>query len=193
MLGRWVLQDGNYTDFVTGERRQFALEFWWRRDHRLRPEPAATAPRCRHTGRDAWYDVTGTLQRVPDRRRTATYVLDVGVGAYHESPDEHPGQTADDGWVTGEIGLGVDPFPYMDHLAALPGMPPLIHSWTVEEIKLDVAPRDSARSTAEWRTVDRTRSGEDAGDYLLRCTLHDARPVASMAATGPQSPYGPLA
>jgi hypothetical protein len=185
ILARWVLQDGSYTDFVTGEHRQFALEFWWRRGDRLEPSSGATAPGCRYTGQDAWYDVTGPLQRVPDDRHATTYLLDIGIQAYRWTPLEHLEQRTDDGWVSGEIGVGVDHFTYMDHLAPVPGMPPLIHTWSIDEIQIHSA-------AGEWRTVDRTRAWEVDGVYRLRCTLLDVPPVASMAASGPRSPYGPL-
>ncbi|MFC7494738.1 MULTISPECIES: hypothetical protein [unclassified Nocardioides] len=209
VLGNWVLEDGNYTDFVTGERRQFALEFWWRRGQRLQPAPGA--PSCRYTGRQAWYDVTGSMQRVPTRRQATTYVLDVGVCAYSVSPYERLDQPVDDGWVSGEIGLGIDYSAYRDELASLPGMPPLIYTWTIDEIRLDETPqivvehghplhtkpdgrpervRDLTRES--WRTVDRTRAWEEGGGYVLRCTLLRDDPVSSMAATGPPSPFGPL-
>ena len=43
-LANWVLQDGNYTDFATGERRQFALEFGYSRAARLQLTTSATEP-----------------------------------------------------------------------------------------------------------------------------------------------------
>ena len=211
VLANWALRDGSYSDFVSGDRRQFALEFWWRRDHRLRPAPSATSRSRRSTG-DRWYDVTGLLQRVPDRRQAATYVLDIGVRASCVDPYERLAQPVDDGWVSGEIGLGVDHLAYVDEFASVPDMPPMVHTWTIDQILLDETPqivvepghplhtrpdgrpervRDTTREA--WRTVDRTRMWDDDGDYLLRCALQDDDPVSSMARTGSGSPYGPLA
>ena len=213
-LDGWVLQDGNYTDFATGERRQFALEFGYQRWKRLRAAaPSEQQTRCRHSGRDATYEVTGQLLRSTDEPAGDAFVLDVGLGTYCEwmvLDDLEP--PAAGAWLTGEILLGVDHFAYMDRLASLAAMPPLIHTWVIEEIQLETTPlvrvehghplyngpdegpqpvRDPSREA--WRTIERTRMWDDGGGtYRLRCTLVDTAPVGSMERSGPESPYGPL-
>ena len=174
-LSSWVLQDGNYTDFVTGERRQFALEFAYSRTQRLRT-PAEASRRCRYSGRDVSYDVTGQLVRAASEPMQDAFVLDFGLVAYTEwmvLDDLEPPQVGD--WLAGEISLSVDHFAYMDFLAQRPGMPPLIYTWTIEEIQLDP---DGSRG--EWRSVPETRAWDHDGSYRLRCSLADPEPVASM-------------
>lgn len=169
-LDAWVLEDGNYPDFVTGERRQFALELGYDRSDRLVPLAGAPARTCRHTGRGARYRVSGQLLRAATEPMTDAFVLDVGVLAYTQwlvLDDLQPPAAGD--WLTGEIALAVDPFMYRDELAARPGMPPLAYTWTVEEVQL--------RAGDAWQTVPRTRVWEDEGGYRLRCRL-DGGPVS---------------
>ena len=187
-LSSWVLQDGNYTDFVTGERRQFALELGYSRTGRLRTPAEGSPRRCGYSGRDVSYQVTGQLLRSASEPMEDAFVLDFGLRAYIEwmvLDDLEPPRTGD--WLTGEITLSVDHFAYMDELSQRPGMPPLIYTWTIEEIQLDP---DGSRES--WRSVSETRMWDHDGSYRLRCSLEDPEPVASMARTGPRSPYGPL-
>ncbi len=101
-----MLQDGNYTDFVVGERRQFALEFGYDRTKRLVRTTSHTQPRSRSASRHAWYDVVGQLVRSSAEPMAEGFVLDVGLMAYTGwmvlddlSPPE--AQT----WLVGEITL----------------------------------------------------------------------------------------
>ncbi|VXC29707.1 hypothetical protein [Nocardioides sp. AX2bis] len=214
-LDGWVLQDGNDTDVAPGQRREFAVEFGYARHRRLRPAPDAAGTSCRWTGRDTTYEVTGRLLRASSSPRASdAFVLDIGPLQAYDTwmvlDDLQP--PAAGAWLTGEVGLHVDHFAYMDHLATLPGMPPLIRTWTIEEVQLDTTPtirveyghplhvapegegpmwvRDPSRESHE--TVDRTRTWDHDGGYRLRCTLEDDEPTSSMERSGPRSPYGPL-
>jgi hypothetical protein len=211
-LDGWVLQDGNYTDFVTGERRQFALEFGYRRDRRLRIVGSPTAAICRHSGRSSVFEITGQLLRSSAEPHGDGFVLDFGLLAYSNWIVLDDLQPPDAGaWLTGEVHLGVDPFFYMDELAQLPGMPALIYTWTIVEIQLNTTPLMPVEhghplyggpdegphyvgnpDQESWRTVDRTRAWDDDGSYRLRCRLHNVEPTSSMRATGDRSPHGPL-
>lgn len=83
-LEGWVLQDGTYTDFAVGQRRQFALEFGYRRSRRLQPCDEVS-PSLRHTGDRARYEIDGTVvATVPSRAPHAPFVLDCGLRAYHQ-------------------------------------------------------------------------------------------------------------
>ena len=209
-LDSWVLQDGNYTDFATGHRRQFALELSYDRWQRLVPTPDRVASCRPSTG--VRYQVTGELVHASGRWPGAAYVLDIGPLAAYATQlvldDLEPPPRGT--WLTGEIGLHVDPFMYMDELAGQPGMPPLIRTWTVEEVQVSTTPlvtveygdpryagpdegphRVADRTRESWATVERTDTDRD-GAYRLRCTLEDAPPVSSMGRSGPRSPYGPL-
>ncbi|NYI45359.1 hypothetical protein BJ993_002439 [Nocardioides aromaticivorans] len=210
-LDSWVLQDGNYTDFVVGQRRQFALEFGYRRGARLTVTEARQRA-CVHTGQSMTYAVTGELVRAPRERELNAFVLDFGLRAYDEwmvLDDLEPPPPGS--WLQGEISLHVDHFTYMDVLARVPGMPPLIHAWRIDDIQVDTSPviwidashpdyvgpdegpspmRDPDRES--WRSVRRTRTWEHGGGYRLLCTLLDETPVSTMSASGTRSRYGPL-
>jgi hypothetical protein len=174
-LPAWVLQDGNHADFATGERRQFALEWWYDRSQRLRP--ASGPARC--TAReDGSYDVTGRLLRAAAEPMSDAFVLDFGLRAYTQwmvLDDLQPPSAG--AWLSGRIWLGVDPFMYLDDLAGRPGMPPLIHTWTIDEIQVEEQPG------ARRRVVPRTHTWDDVGGYWLRCTLHSDEPVSSTSSS----------
>ncbi|GEP36631.1 hypothetical protein NPS01_02940 [Nocardioides psychrotolerans] len=198
-LDSWVIQDGNYTDVAVGERRQFALELGYRRAARLAvPPDHERTPRCVHTGRGTSYDVVGELLRSFPEPRGGAFVLDVGLLAYTQwmvLDDLAPPVAGT--WLTGEIHLSVDPFFYKDDLHALPGMPPLIYTWTVEEVQVDETPvvlvhpgdprheiparegpvrvRDVTREA--WCSVERTQAWDEDGSYRLGCRLDAVAPT----------------
>ena len=141
------------------------------------------------------------------------FVLDFGLLAYKEWMvlDDMDPPAAGSG-LCGEIYLSVDYFAYMDDLSKRDGMPALIYTWRIEEIRLDTSPtikvehghplyvgpdegpinvRDPDRR--RWRNLDATDAWADDGSYTLRCTLLDSKGVRSMARSGSRSPYGPLA
>jgi hypothetical protein len=195
-LAGWVLQDGNYPDVVTGDRRRFALEFGYDHHKRLRLIPDA-APTGSFTGRGVDYDIVGSVYRELRHSGEDAMVLDFGLLAHTQNivlDDLEPPKAGM--WLAGEISLHVDHFAYMGHLAQLPGMPPMIYTWTIEEIQLDttpfieveygdrlygLAPDEGTTSVPDpsresWRTIDQTRTWQDDGSYRLRCTLADTPP-----------------
>jgi len=212
-LSDWILQDGNYTDFAVGDVRQFALELGYRWSRRLRAAPAGQPVGYAHTGRGCVYDVTADVVRSTDRPHRDAFVLDFGVPAYATQlvldNGEPPARGAR---LTGEVGLAVDHFAYFDDLADLPGMPALIHTWTILDIQVasgptirvehghphygnspDEGPRrilDPDRTS--WASVDRTRTWDDLGGYRLRCALHPGDAVRTMSASGDGTPYAAL-
>lgn len=164
-LDAWVVQDGNYPDFVTGQRTEFALEFASRGG--LTPLDGL------HEARVKWiegshYEVTAQI--VHDEPNAQ--VIDFGILAYHfigiEDPLHRP---RTDAWVTGEINLSVDPFFYFDQLAHEPAFPALIYTWTVQEI-LQAVTLGSQRASADLVGIEKTDVWGDVStspSYLLRC------------------------
>ena len=136
------------------------------------------------------------------------FVLDFGLLAYKHQmvlDDLEPPRVG--AWLTGEITLSVDHFAYMDELAKEPGMPPLIYTWTIDEIQLGTTPQMEVQyghplyvgpdegptfvndpALQSWLTVDRTQAWEHEGSYRLRCTLENVEPINSMALSGVRSP-----
>jgi hypothetical protein len=211
-LENWVLQDGNYTDFAVGQRRQFALEFSYDRSARLQLSEA-TERTARYSGRGNVYVVRGELIRDGSGPAPHGFVLDFGLKAYDNwmvLDDLEPPSAGS--WLEGEITLFVDPFEYMDRLANQKGMPPLIQTWEILGIEKDISPtiqveygdpryfgpdegpmRIADPERELYESVERTRMREDGpGWYQLRCALLPDEPTSSMARSGKRSPYGPL-
>lgn len=164
-LDAWVVQDGNYPDFSTSQRTEFALEFASRGG--LTPSGGPHEAGVRWIG-GSQYEVTAQI--VHDEPNAQ--VLDFGILAYHfigiEDPMHRPRTGA---WVTGKINLSVDPFFYFDQLARQPGFPALIYTWTVEEILQVVTPA-SPGPGADLVRIEETDVWADVStspSYLLRC------------------------
>lgn len=211
-LDSWVLQDGNYTDVVVGQTREFALEFGYHRADRLR-ECEERPPSISGSSEGGWYDVTATVVRAATEPGRDATVLDFGdVAAYTtwmitaEMTPPRVGST-----LEGRVTLMVDHFAYMDELNRLPGMPPLVRTWTVEEIHRDLTPqvvvepsdprypigvpdegprrvRDLSRE--RWEPVDRASADVD-GSYALVCALHPGPAVLHPSSS--ERPLGPVA
>lgn len=210
-LASWVLQDGNYTEFVVGQRRQFALEFSYHRSQRLVQVEEPDGPRCRHTGSVADYGVTARLLMDAGPARQRPFVLDFGLLAYNSwivLDDLEPPQAGS--WLSGTIGLRVDPFDYMAGRFRKSEPPPMIYTWTIEGIEkattppmtvefghpLYVGPDEGPRRVADperesWQPVEATPVWDDAF-YRLRCTLESTDATDNMLASGSRAPYGPL-
>lgn len=194
-LDVWVLQDGNYPDFVTGQQTRFALEFWSPGELRRIPSEVS---QFRYTGEGNLYEVSAQVVHAEH-----AVVLDFGLRAYDEHVVLGDGVDVEAGdQVAGMIGLSVDHFAYFEDLARQPRMPALIYSWVIDKIELDTTPlitvvpgddaypadlppegpvrvRDPTRRS--WRIIDETRMWEDdeperMASYLLTCTLLDAEP-----------------
>lgn len=175
-LDSWVVQDGNYPDFVTGQRTDFALEFASRGGLKMLEEAQEVSVRWIE---GSHYEVTAQI--VHDKPNAQ--VLDFGILAYHfigiEDPTHQPQIGA---WVTGEINLSVDPFFYFDQLALEEGFPALIYTWTVQEIlqKVGEAPpyigadHVHADKSHDFIRIEKTDVwGDDSSlpSYLLRCRM----------------------
>ncbi len=170
-LDAWIVQDGNYGDFETGDKAAFAVEF---HAPELRaPHPNADPAVGATWKRDSTYGITGRVLHVTPR----WWVLDIGLPIYNEHPLE--GLRIGDR-VVGEAYLGVDHFAYFERLALESDAPPLIHDWRIEAIDLDATPwvetaprhfqRDAER--VAWRNVGRTNAWKDDGGraaYVLHC------------------------
>jgi hypothetical protein len=211
-LDGWVLQDGNYTDFAVGQVRQFALEFGYARHNRLKAtaEPELS---CTAVDDDALYRVSADLVRAPRVPTDDCFVLDFGLFAYKDWMVLNDLEPPSAGLrLNGEIYLSVDPFEYMDHLSLRRGMPALIYTWRIDEIRLDISPRIKVEhghplyvgpdegtmivrdpQRRAWRNLDATDTWADEGSYTLRCTLLESAGAHSMVRSGPRHPYGPLA
>lgn len=210
-LSSWVLQDGNYTEFVVGQRRQFALEFHYHRTQRLVQVDEPGGRRCRYTGRVTDYDATARLLMVAGPSRGRPFVLDFGLLAYSSwivLDDLEPPQAGS--WLSGTIGLSVDPFDYTAGRFRKSDPPPMIYTWSIDGIEkattplitvefghpLYVGPDEGPNRVADpdresWQPVEATPIWDDAF-YRLHCTLESTDATDNMLASGSRAPYGPL-
>jgi hypothetical protein len=179
-LSSWIIQDGNYGDFGTGQCADFALEFFSQSFDRADIKTKS----ARSLG-FAKYDVTAkVIYLTPE-----VWVLDFGLRAFRDS--KPPAGITVGSFVTAEIYLGIDPFFYFEGLHALPGMPPLIYSWKVDSIAQQTAPFIETRDTFGrkvlvrdekkfgYRTIDKTNVWKDDGgdaEYVLFCSQLDIPP-----------------
>ncbi len=176
----WVITDGNYADFIEGEVREFALEFY------APLSLAKSARSAKQLGPSSGYtyDVTAEVVLASDD----ICVIDFGLLAYSGSLlDLKAGNRAGD-VVEGNIRLGVDPFFYFEALAQLPSVPPLIYRWHIDAIEQDTTPymlkdgtyvpdekhRAFAHIGATFENVSRVNDVSPA--YVLHCSKLDGPP-----------------
>jgi hypothetical protein len=185
-LASWVLQDGNYSNFTTGETRRFALEMG--SIENLQSAQSVGSFRIDGPDNDGRYDVVGqivhegTVVDFGEVRATTPYQMD------------HIKRPRVGAWLEGRICLGVDPFFYFEEMVRQDGMVPAIYAWRIDKIELNVSPmelvpRDDPRAfdrvkvgPTQWRLIDKTRMFKDEDDhvfggYRLHCTLLPDPPV----------------
>lgn len=176
-LPSWVIQDGNYVDFMVGQRRRFALQFFSDGFG-----DADVGARDAKPLADFSYEVSG--QVVVAKRDLM--MIDFGLLAYADVRGPGPAHGA---WVTGRVGLLVDCYSYFEIHAKKRGVPPAVYAWTVTGIWQQTAPfipAEDARSWKRdldrlgWRWLDRTDAWDDDdghAEYLLRCRLEADEPT----------------
>ena len=131
-LSRWIIEDGNYSDFCVGERRKFALEFWASSPlTRSAENVISLREQSEHS-----YEVAGKLVFASD----GVWVIDCGVLAYSDRESEMHGGGKVGDFVRGNLRFGVDPFFYFEQHRKLPRIPPLIYEWQVNSIEQDTTP-----------------------------------------------------
>ncbi len=180
-LDAWIVQDGNYPDFESGQGAEFAVEFFFAEAPELTDN---VPPTIRHVDGTS-YEITGRVLAIDER----AWALDCGIGIYQEG--QPPGGLDAGDCVRGIANLGVDPCFYFERLHALPVMPPLIYTWRIDAISRDAAPlvragdvliRDPAKPG--WLPLERTDAWHDDGghaSYRLDCVLLDAPPKRTSA------------
>jgi hypothetical protein len=173
-LDSWIIQDGNYRNFRTGQEARFALYF---RPRVLLPATGGS-PRIEHL-HEARYLFNGRTLFRGDK----VWVVDTGIVAYTEERSrEIP---APDSWWSGELSLHVDPYFYFRDFARQPGIPPLIYRWRVERILLDITPMieavdeqgrkiswpdDTRQEYVEIPATEKRDSAYENKNCLLECT-----------------------
>jgi hypothetical protein len=114
-LEGWIIQDGNYDDFVVASRPEFAVEFWASNEV---TDATGASLRAEHVDND-WYDITAQVIYADERG----WAIDFGILAYRDQPPP-PGIRAGS-TIRTRVSLGVDPFFYFETLAPNPLWPDL--------------------------------------------------------------------
>ena len=171
-IDSWIIQDGNYGNFVVGQDTKFAIEFY----------PLSLIPsECKEFSitelKTNQYKICGQVIFCADE----VWVLDFGFLAFQESK---PLEFATKGsWVEGEISLGIDPFFYFEYLKKLPNMPSLTYKFRIEKILLETTPwikmsdrkmliRDiQSESFQEVNKTDAWNDDNGHAGYILKCSI----------------------
>lgn len=174
-IDSWIIQDGNYPDFKSGERQRFALEFYSATG--LKPsEPGKSLERLI----GATYKAQGVVVHID----TDAWVCDFGVLAYRDEPP--PPWARPGAGVAGDIYLGVDHYAYQEDLRTRSQFPQLSYDVIVRGIELETTPwidgvsasgqrvreRDSSRTS--FRHIEGTNAWHDdsqSAHYVLNCEL----------------------
>lgn len=167
----WIIQDGNYGDFVVGEETNFALEF-----HPISLKSSDCKSSFFTELNFNRYKICGQVICSLE----GVWVLDFGLLAYQKI---NPPKFADKGnWVEGEIYLGIDPFSYFEYLKKIPEIPSLTYNFRIEKIFMETTPwiekpgkiltRDIEKES--FKEVTETNAWiDDNGNanYILKCLL----------------------
>jgi hypothetical protein len=179
-LSSWIIQDGNYPDFTTGQHAEFALEFYsqtyQKSDVRSKSSKSLGA---------AKYEIIGeVIYLTPE-----VWVLDFGICAFREF--KPPEGISVGNFVAAEIYVGIDPFFYFERLYKLPKIPALIYSWRINSIGQQTAPFIETRALSGqtilvrdekklgYRDIGKTDAWKDDdghAEYVLTCTRLDVQP-----------------
>jgi hypothetical protein len=184
-LSSWIIQDGNYGDFEKGQHTRFAVEFYL-------PQFSLSSDPTRSVNviEAARYQINADVIF----RKKRVWILnlgDISVFQDMEPPDSiHVGQ-----FVQGDISLGIDPFSYFETLSEMPGIPPLIYEWQIEQIEIQTAPFvesaderggkvfSRAETKLGYRSIERTDAWKDDdghAEYILRCRRMNSAPTAKI-------------
>lgn len=181
-LDSWIIQDGNYGNFRVGLKCSFALEYRVIGD--LYGSMQFDEQSCEYK-EDNIYQVSGNTSYLSDN----VSVIDVGIRAYQEAKPNTNLRLG--GGFRGRIGLGIDPFFYVEYLRKQEGLPELIYDWEIEEIFIQKAPLievqpkllERDRTRWGWRSIRKSDAWRDDGGraiYLLKCKLYSNPPRYSL-------------
>jgi hypothetical protein len=187
-LSAWIIQDGNYPDFVAGRTAEFAVEFYYGPSTEIALVNADISARL---AVDSKYNVVAELVS----QTSDVTILDVGILIYAEREGAFP-EHQRGARVETTLSFGVDPFFYFEQLSKNPAIPPLIYSWRILSILRQTAPwvevKDHSGRSMRIRDehklgyveVNRTDAWKDDGgfgEYILRCELLEIDPKRKSA------------
>jgi hypothetical protein len=173
-IDAWVIQDGNYKDFVLGQRCNFAVEAY---PHAVERRGSAGKPQA-HQLEYGHYEFSGASLNFLGH---GGWVIDFGLVCYGQAP-------LPEGLDAGDVLAGVVAF-YLPHPAVyeqrfVDEAPSQIYSWRVERIRLATTPWVEVAPGSVGRRRDETKIGyvdveatdawiddDGSANYLLDCRL----------------------
>ena len=126
---QWVITDGNYDHFRSGQIAHFALEFHATDVKRIKSRPGTN---CQQRGDG--YLVEAEISAL----YSDAWTIDFGIAAYQNQPP--PKRTTAGDQIKASIELSVDPYPYFEYLSRREGIPALIYEWRIERITMVSSP-----------------------------------------------------
>lgn len=180
-LSSWIIQDGNYNDFAVGDQTQFALEFY---PEEINKSNAKTIKI--ESIEDAKYTINGVIVFLDEE----FLIVDVGILIYWQYNkrkfDFKKGE-----YISGNIWVGIDPFFYFESGFQNSGIPELIYSWKIKDIKIETAPfidktdvagrviriRDESKlKKISIQKMDAWNDDNGDGEYIFVCELLKEKP-----------------
>jgi hypothetical protein len=190
-LESWIIEDGNYPDFVRGTTVEFAVELFTKN---LRPS-SERIHRARAIEGDG-YEIIGEV--IYGRR--GIWIVDFGLLAFGGSKTfgglRLPERIRRGDYVTATGALGIDESSYFEHFSKREDIPGIIYTWRIDRICMQTAPFIEYHSPEGprllmrdedqlgYKDIERTDAGHDDGghaEYLLYCTRLDVPPKHSSA------------
>jgi len=173
----WIIQDGNYPDFVVGSKNMFALEFW--EPQRPLSKTTSTIKNMVHQ-QGPKYEVTGKVIVATE----GILVLDFGILAYSDKVKLKTTITEGD-FLTGTITLGIDYYLYQETLYRDEKMPAMKYEWQIESIFINRGKwRQSGRTLTRindvFENINKTDAwNDDSGraNYHIDCKLLEQEPT----------------
>jgi hypothetical protein len=177
-LAAWIIQDGNYPDFVAGETAEFAIEY-----HR----PPGTVVEVCELDVSAKLVSDNSYSVVAERvwTKDGIILLDIGIFVYRQSKAQPATPEPHKRFKT-EINLAVDPFHYFEAIGKGHETLPLVYTWRINSVLRQTAPfiETISKYGGKLRTRDQSKLGYEKipktdawhdddgnGSYILQCDL----------------------
>jgi len=176
-LDSWVIQDGNYKDFKTGDIVSFALEFY----SKSLQKSNNINTTIEHLKEDLYY----VRAKVKYVKKNQVWVIEwYKDGCQYMAYQEGACEFEEGDIIEGTIHLGIDPFFYLESYRYKKDFPKMHYRWEIKKIELETTPweeitpfyfkRDESKKS--FASINKTDAHNDLdGDatYLLCCKRLD--------------------
>ena len=180
-LDGWIIRDGNYPDFFSGQHCTFGLNIN-EKHHQFGLSKAQKKELI--PAKDAAYLATGEV--LYHNLDSGLLIIDFGVIAYLET-SQYGSAVSPGDYLTGKISLCVDYYICKDYFRYhREDVPAMLYRWQVKEVLINSGPHNNSdnffqRAYDEFVPIHKTYAWQDDNgfsDYLLRCQLLSEKPKA---------------